>query len=97
MCILNAFVYTILLFFLYWITFGTSDHNKYKLQGCREFQGGRHVATVLRHEALTLTYRQCFDVMSSVSGRVEMAVLTWWIKKNKCRTGVCYRQALFGK
>jgi len=82
---------------LYWITFGTSDRDKYKLGVFREFQDGRHVATVLRHEALTLTYLQCFDVMSGVSGRVEMAVVTWWMKKNKVRTDVCYSQALFGK
>jgi hypothetical protein len=82
---------------LYWISFGTSDHVEYKLRGFRESQDGRHVATVLRHEALTLTYRQCSGGMSGVSGRVEMAVLTWWIKKNKSRTDVCCRQALFGQ
>lgn len=83
--------------FLHWITSGTSDYAKYKLEEFREFQDGRHVAAVLRHEALTLTYRLCFDVMSIVSGRVEMDVLTWWIKKNKCKNGVCYRQDLCGE
>jgi hypothetical protein len=42
---------------LYWTTFGTSDHDKYKLGGVREFQDVRHVGTVVRQEALALTYR----------------------------------------